>query len=292
MEDAKTGAEIRSFGDERLAPGTYSLSHDALEDIRFKVDGENCKFGATLDRLHSAKLKKRDAWEERNFDRDIYVTNWGEVKVEGDDRKLRILRELLELTQKGVRPRDATWFYYLDDNFGHVFFVLYSGKIVDEYYSFLPSFPLILSEGGIGDAESDSGWYLGRDSFADAFARYWYRKFYSETLMGQLMVLNPEEPPLYHYSREMRVLTQREARILTESFMLVFLRMFWVVIFLLAAIAIRTPLPSMILTIVGGLFAVPLAATWWHIFWMRGPRKDWIGWLINRNADTSIATEE
>jgi hypothetical protein len=31
--------------------------------------------------------------------------------------------------------------------------------------------------------------------------RYWYRKFYSETMVGNLTVLRPDEPILYHYDR-------------------------------------------------------------------------------------------
>ena len=30
---------------------------------------------------------------------------------------------------------------------------------------------------------------------------FWYRKFYSETRTGQLMVLRPDEPILYYYER-------------------------------------------------------------------------------------------
>lgn len=34
-----------------------------------------------------------------------------------------------------------------------------------------------------------------------ALELYWYRRFYTETLTGQLMVLRPDEPTLYHYER-------------------------------------------------------------------------------------------
>jgi hypothetical protein len=31
--------------------------------------------------------------------------------------------------------------------------------------------------------------------------RYWYRKFYTETRIGQLMVLRPDDPQLFFYER-------------------------------------------------------------------------------------------
>ena len=37
-----------------------------------------------------------------------------------------------------------------------------------------------------------------------AWVRYWYRKFYTETVTGQLMMLRPDEPTLYHYERPQR----------------------------------------------------------------------------------------
>jgi hypothetical protein len=136
----------------------------------------------------------------RNPDRDTYKIGTYEVKVEANSCHLRILRELIELTCKGVKPLDATWFYYDSDGEKRLFFVVHSGTIVEDCYTFLNEHPLILA-GGMGWAESDFGWY-GHPGFAEAFERYWYRKFYTETLAGQLCVLSPYEPTLFHYVRK------------------------------------------------------------------------------------------
>lgn len=45
---------------------------------------------------------------------------------------------------------------------------------------------------------SPSVWASEKHEIA-AVVRYWYRKFYEETRPGQLMVLRPDEPALFHY---------------------------------------------------------------------------------------------
>jgi hypothetical protein len=207
-ENVKTKGAGTDTGDakverSRLAPGMYRLSPDTLEGFKLKVEGEKCNLGAALDRLHGAKPEEQDV---REFEGDIYIAGANEVKVEGDSHELRILSELLELTCKGVKPRYATWFLFSRNFDSDTFFVHYGGKIVDEHYYFYSELPQIFSEGCIIDnAHSDSQWFEVScpDGTDEAFARYWYRRFYTETLTGQLMVLNPKEPPIYYYSREL-----------------------------------------------------------------------------------------
>ena len=48
----------------------------------------------------------------------------------------------------------------------------------------------------------DSDFIWRNDShWREAWARFWYRKFYTETRTGQLMVLRPDEPTLYQFPR-------------------------------------------------------------------------------------------
>ncbi|MHB1958725.1 MAG: hypothetical protein ACYCO5_06805 [Acidobacteriaceae bacterium] len=254
----ETKAAAKTFGDQRLAPGMYCLGGDALKSFVFKLDWESytedCNLGEALDRLRGASLRELDFMQVRNPECDIYIAGANEVKVEGDSHELRILRELLELTCKGVKPREATWFYYDYDGEKHLFFVLYAGKIVDDCYSFLNGFPLILA-GGMGWAADDFGWY-GHPGFEEAFERYWYRKFYTETLAGQLMVLSPLEPTLYHYTRE----AEERAQNPTPELLV---RTSWVVIPLLAAIAF--PSLRLYLAITSLALAVPWAFACWRI---------------------------
>ena len=52
--------------------------------------------------------------------------------------------------------------------------------------------------------------------FDEAFEIYWYRKFYTETMTGQLMVLRPDEPILYHYERQQTRNVQWEVQSATQ----------------------------------------------------------------------------
>jgi len=61
-----------------------------------------------------------------------------------------------------------------------------------------------------------------------------YRKFYTETRTGQLMVLRPDEPILYNYPRPQTQNIEREIQFVT---MLKSYRLLWVALPLLVALA-------------------------------------------------------
>ena len=247
----------RTFGDQGHAPGMYWLGGDVIKSLIFKLDwehfNEDCNLREALDRLHGASLRNLDFMQVRNSEWDIYIVEEREIKVKGKSHDLRILRELLELTRKGVKPFEATWFCYYNDGERNLFFVLHAGKIVDDCYSFLNVFPLVL--GGMGWDASDFG-LCGHPGFDDAFERYWYRKFYTETLAGQLMVLSPNELKLYHYDREVSVRTQYVMSRLLVS-------MSWVVIPLLTAIAF--PILRFYMALAALAFVVPWVSICWRL---------------------------
>lgn len=259
----KTETVANTFGDQRLAPGMFGLSGDALESFQFKLDWErykeDCNLREALKRLQGASLRELDFMQVRNPERDIYIAGGDEVKVEGNSHEMRILRELLELARKGVKPFEATWFYYYNDNEKHLFFVLYAEKIVDDCYSFMNNSPFVLGEGMGWDA-TDYGWY-GTPGLEEAFERYWYRKFYTETLAGQLMVLSPYEPTLYHYARET---SHHKQNVMLE----LLVSALWIVIPLLAAIAF--PAIKLYMAFAALAFAVPWVGVCWRL--MKAPR--------------------
>jgi hypothetical protein len=111
------------------------------------------------------------------------------------------LRKLLVIVSEGVDIDRATWFYYdkdwsCDGDASHTFFVVYDGKVVDESCHFSSEEPLILKR----EQHLEPIWQ-SHPYFDEAFERHWYRRFYTETMTGQLMVLRPDEPILYHYER-------------------------------------------------------------------------------------------
>lgn len=113
---------------------------------------------------------------------------------------------LIRLKAKGVEPWEARWFWYsFDENWEYgdgelswIFFVVGGERIVAEDVG--------VTEGRRGkdgtsattiftdyiDEDSDPG----DQEIADATARFWYRKFYTETITGQIEVMRADEPPL------------------------------------------------------------------------------------------------
>jgi hypothetical protein len=145
----------------------------------------------------------------------------GEVVFKGPPFNLDMLRELLSLKNEGVEPFRCRWFWYdydscrEDPQSRYDFFVVCDDKIVRENASFADYTdsgfdPSVLE----GADESDSVWF--NDShWCEARTRFWYRKFYTETRTGQLMVLRPDEPILYHYERLQTGDTGREVQLVT-----------------------------------------------------------------------------
>jgi hypothetical protein len=116
----------------------------------------------------------------------------------------RLLETLLSFRSRDIDAFNATWFWYdsatcLDTPLdSYSFFVVHNKTIVNEQVKFSDSHsygfdPTVLTAGDTSEIWSnDKGW-------DDAVTRFWYRKFYRETMTGQLMVLRSDEPDLFHY---------------------------------------------------------------------------------------------
>ena len=84
-------------------------------------------------------------------------------------------------------------------------------------------------------SEGDDDWIRHSHDYLDeAWEVYGYRKFYTEALRGQLIVLRPDYPPLHHYERPKSREAIENLEFVTISKMYYLL---WVAIPLLAAIA-------------------------------------------------------
>ena len=143
------------------------------------------------------------------------------------------MRELIGLTRQGIDPHGVMWFYYDNDwsrgaDESHIFFAVHGSKIVSESCHFSSEEPLILKQ----EKDVDPIWH-SQPYFDQAWEVYWYRKFYSETMTGQLMVLRPDEPILYHYERPHVRDTVGDLQFVT---LVKTYRLLWVAIPLLAAI--------------------------------------------------------
>jgi hypothetical protein len=243
MSNAVEAADrIEEFGREQLKPGRYYLDLSKVADTKLVVDGQPSTFMDALRFLHEAKIKTMP--NRLAFGSVEFVTDKGKVVISEPKgaghgwTALSVLRKLMELVQAGADIDRATWFYYQNDwsqdaDELHIFFVVYDNKIVSEQASFMHCEPLVLKK---AEVDSEPTWYSESD-FDEAFEIYWYRKFYTETVTGQLMVLRPDEPILYHYDRPRTRDVIQEVQFVT---LLKMYRLLWVVVPLLAAIAFPT----------------------------------------------------
>jgi hypothetical protein len=147
---------------------------------------------------------------------------------------------MLELESEGINCFETQWFFYDRDHCTddvmeqYTFFVAHKKAIVREQVSFCD-----YSRSGfdptVFEARDDSRpiWF-NHPEFDAASDRYCYEKFYTETFMGQMMVLRPDEPVLYYYLRpSFRQLTETASlAIKTKTYYLL-----WTLIPLLVAIA-------------------------------------------------------
>ncbi len=247
-----------TFGTSSLEPGMYTLS-PKVGGLQLRVDGKDCLFGNAWDRLSHSNIKEIE--HHSILDGDVYVTEAGKVQISGEGTvglgTCDLLRNLLELHSKGVDPFAARWFPYdwshYEDVVVHGFFVLYDGKIVEEEFTFPSYSPLTLERPALyKDPEIHNRRY--RDG---AWECYWYRKFYTETVAGQMMVLRSDKPSLYCFERPMRDLTSDVTfAVLTKLYYLL-----WVFVPILGAIAF----PS--LRIGMAIAAVILLGLWALVCW-------------------------
>lgn len=116
-----------------------------------------------------------------------------------------LLRELVRFGKEDISPFDTVWFFYDSDSCRddphelYTFFVVYRDRIVRESVSFSDH-----SQSGFNPDvfrsrdKSDSIW-VNDEAWQKAYDRYWYRRFYTETRTGQLMLLREDNPRLYNY---------------------------------------------------------------------------------------------
>lgn len=228
------------FGREQPAPGDYYLDLAAVATVPLTDNGQPSTFADIYRKLQNAKILKVPQWVmgAAKFDTDageVTVSyESGQSDVSGQLFVVTVLRDLIDLHRDGIDPERATWFYYdhdwsRDADELYEFFVVHDGKIVRERFSCMPGYPLVLAKNEVDDKPI---WH-SEPYKHQAWETYWYRKFYTETLTGQLMVLRPDEPILYRYDRAVHDVT-RDMEFIT---LIKIYRLLWVAVPLLAAIA-------------------------------------------------------
>jgi hypothetical protein len=126
-----------------------------------------------------------------------------ELTVEGPGFHLNLLKLLYRFAEGKVSPYEAVWFYFdgdscrTDPQSAYSFFIVAQDKIVEENLTLSDSIGNGFDPSVLVHDDSAPIWFAER-AWDEATDRYWYRKFYSQTRSGQLMLLRPDNPPIYH----------------------------------------------------------------------------------------------
>ena len=225
--------EIKKVGRDRFSPGLYQLDLSALKDLPLKINGVPSTFAEAYYKLADAKIRKMpDGWSIRV---DKYVTDAGDIDLEAEWTGLSKMKMLIDLVRQDIDPFTVMWFYYdhdwsRDADECDIFFAVHSDKITLESCRFYSYEPLMLKK---VDEDKEPVWQH-RSYFDEAVAVYYYRKFYTETFTGKLMVLRPDQPILHFYERPS---TRDATRDVTFVTVIKAYRLLWVAVALLVAIA-------------------------------------------------------
>jgi hypothetical protein len=241
----QTRPELLTFGHERPVPGTYYLDLRAAGEFPpLKYNGQPSTFIESYRKLRDLKILKlseKSPWGKE----ETFETDQGLVTITTDSYEpfvLNVICELIDLHRNGIDPDLATWFYYghdlsCDGDPMYCFFLVYNGKIAHESFSFIHRDPRMLVK---VKADKEPIW-RSEPYRQEAWETYWYRRFYTETLTGQLMVLRPDEPILYRYDRAVHD-TTGDVELLT---LIKIYRLLWIAVPLLGAIAFPRLWPYM-----------------------------------------------
>jgi hypothetical protein len=164
------------------------------------IEGPTEKVSTTLGDLYRSLV-------DRSFkiDNGHITTDAGEVVVSGSPFACHMLDELLDLRQKGADPLFDNWFWYdsnscMDDPHEmFTFFVVHDGRIVGESVSFSDYSGCGFDPDVFQTADASKFIWSNDSAWVRAKLRFWYRKFYTETITGQMMLLRPDEPEIYEY---------------------------------------------------------------------------------------------
>jgi hypothetical protein len=189
-------------------PLAYTLSNRAWElpvtEVKRLADGSVERIPMTAG---TALVRFRDeSAREIHHSLSLHVkTDSSEYSFDGSSFNLQVLKQLISFEMRGMSAFGAQWFWYDSDSVtddlhrSFSFFVVANDAIVIEDVHFNDH-----HESGFDPTVFDLPnfekriWFREPD-WHEANVRYWYRRFYKETRVGQLMVLRPDEPPLFYY---------------------------------------------------------------------------------------------
>ena len=132
----------------------------------------------------------------------VHARDKTEQTVYGHDFGSEIAEVLLSLQEDGINPVWCEWFEFDSHiaieaaRYSRHFFLVVGDDVGDRIVREHVCLHRSESSPSIFDDWTDGGhWGRAREIL-------WYRRFYTETETGQLMVLRPDKPELLHFERE------------------------------------------------------------------------------------------
>jgi hypothetical protein len=189
---------------EGFRPVSYWLYAKILElPLTQKLDDGKTDEPTTIGVVYNSLKGKQITPESGRA--QLATTDGAKFLLGGPDFNLRMLDVMLRLRAEGIDPFMTGWFYYTHDHClkdvdeSYSFFIVHDERIVREQVTLFddPHSGFDPSVFGTDDL-SDPVW-SDAEAVSEASAKYWYRKFYSETPAGQLMVLRSDHPKLFYH---------------------------------------------------------------------------------------------
>src|SRR5271157_5864675 len=194
-------------------PVAYSL-HKAWELPLTQISGEGDQRqenATTVGKVLSSLSDQQSQQMDSSFGGTKITTASGTVVLSGSSFNRGVAEVLLGLQKDGITYFETQWFWYDKDHAtddlmaSYIFFVVgyppagvHGKAIVREQVSFCD-----YSDSGFDpsmfEPPEDSPIWSNDPEWDGAWARYWYRKFYTETQMGQLMTLREDHPQLHYF---------------------------------------------------------------------------------------------
>jgi hypothetical protein len=199
QQKAKEALPVIKLGDKfEAGPHHFALGLDEFFNHSVEVDEQASTVKELLRTLRSEKVTKVD---DKFGGNATFTTDSGVIRVHGDRNVMNTLYRIAELLEAGIDPVQTAFYYYGHDyctddpQEAFEFFVVGGGKILSERF--------VLFTDDIRFLElhkDDDPIWRSHPYIKEADTVFWYRKFYQETRMGQLTVLRPDNPTLYHYA--------------------------------------------------------------------------------------------
>ena len=215
----------------------YSLNPKVLDlplAQKRRVGGKTEQIPTTVGEIYKSLADRRIEVKDTIVETEV-TTDSEKLVFVGPTFVLRMLEELLKLRNDGANPfAAAAWYLYDTDasftnepNDLYTFFVVCDDKIVREQVAVRD----YLGNGfdsSLFEAEDYSFFNRSTEaSWRRALTRFWYRKFYTETQMGQLAVLrDPKISDRWGFDTTVRLLRKMHTLlwVLTALITLVLIR--------------------------------------------------------------------